>query len=402
MTVTDGAAVADRYVADRVRGLPRSATVALLDRVNQLKAQGVSVLNLSGGEPDFATPAHISEAAESALRTGFTHYTPSRGLPELREAIARKLEFDNGVRVDPSQGVIVTPSAKHALFIALATVLDEGDEVLIPTPSWVSYESMVQLSGGRAVPVRLDPADGFALTPALLEAAVTRRSKVILVNSPNNPTGRVLSAAEAAAVAEVAERHDLLILTDEIYEAIRYGGRPHLSLAALPGYADRTVTVNGFSKGYAMTGWRLGYAAGPAAIMNEMVKVQEHTVGCASSFAQLGGLAALTGPQECVAEMVTAYDRRRGELRAALNALPGVSCADPEGAFYLFADVSGSAHPTPQAFCEWLLRTCGVVVTPGTAFGPGGEHHVRLSFAAADTVIAETVHRLSVAASGLR
>ncbi len=383
-----------RYVADRITQVGRSATVALLDEVNRLKAQGITVVNLSGGEPDFTTPPHIIEAAEAALRSGATHYTPSRGLPTLREAISVKLRDCNGVHADPERGIIVTPSAKHALYITLATVLDAGDEVLVPTPSWVSYAPMVQLFGARAVSVPLQPEDDFTLTADRLEDKVTGRTRAILINTPNNPTSRLLTPAEAAAVARVAVEHDLVLITDEIYEQIRYVDRPHLSLASRPGCEERTVTINGFSKGYAMTGWRLGYAAGPAAVIGEMIKVQEHTVGCAASFTQLAGLAALTGPQACVQQMVAAYDRRREALLNAVRRLPGVTCADPEGAFYLFPNITGSANPTSEGFAGWLLEATGVVVTPGHAFGLGGEGHVRLSFAASDAVITDTLARL--------
>lgn len=376
----------------------RLPTVALLDEVQRQKVRGVDVLNLSGGEPDFPTPEHVVAAAAEALRSGFTHYTSSRGIPQLREAIAAKLLQDNGIVADPGTDIIVTPSAKHAAYIALAGVIGPGDEVLVPSPAWVSYAPMVTLLGGRPVDVPLDPRDDFTISADQLSSAVTPRTRAILLNSPNNPTGRMLTAAEADAVARVADRYDLSVLADEIYEYIRYGDRPHLSLAAWPGCEGRTLTVNGFSKSYAMTGWRLGYVAGPAAVMREVVKVQEHTVGCAASFVQHGALAALTDETRgCVEEMVAHYDARRQLLVAGLNRIPGLSCADPEGAFYVLPDISGLGFGSAQECASWLIEHTGVVVTPGSAFGPTGEQHVRFSFAASTDILTAAVERLGAA-----
>ncbi|MFF9143377.1 pyridoxal phosphate-dependent aminotransferase [Streptomyces sp. NPDC014861] len=376
----------------------RSPTVALLDEVQRRRALGLDVLNLSGGEPDFATPDHVVEPAVEALRDGFTHYTPSRGIPELREAIAAKLHTDNGIEADPGTDIIVTPSAKHGMFIALAGVIAPGDEVLVPSPAWVSYAPMITLLGGRAVDVPLDPRSGFTLTAEQLTEAVTPRTRAVLVNTPNNPTGRMLTADEADALARVADRHDLVVLADEIYEHIRYGGRTHRSLAARPDCRERTLTVNGFSKSYAMTGWRLGYVAGPTAVMREVVKVQEHTVGCASSFVQRGALAALgEASRPCVDDMVASYDARRRFLVGALNKIPGVTCDDPEGAFYALPDISGLGLGSGQECAAWLIEHAGVVVTPGSAFGPSAERHVRLSFAAPLDILTTAVERITAA-----
>ncbi|WP_267244242.1 pyridoxal phosphate-dependent aminotransferase [Streptomyces sp. PR69] len=385
------------HVATRFSGIKESATYAVLELVRELRAQGLPVLDLGGGEPDFATPRHIVAEANLALDEGFTHYSPSRGLPELLTAISRKLAEDNGIEADPAEGVIVTPSAKHALFITLMTLLDPGDELLVPTPSWVSYQSMAHLAGARPVAVPLGADDGFRITRKALEGQLSPRTKALLVNSPNNPTGRTLDAQEARVIADFVQEHELFAVADEIYEKIRYAGAPHLSIAALPGCAERTVTVNGFSKGYAMTGWRLGYAAGPARIMTEMLKVQQHSVGCAGSFVQRGGLAALTGPQEPVAEMAAAYTRRMELITDGLNSLPGVGCARPSGGFYAFPDIRGTGFASSEAFAGWLLREAHVAVMPGTAFGPGGEGHIRLSFATSEAVIEEALGRMAKA-----
>ncbi|MGQ0840050.1 pyridoxal phosphate-dependent aminotransferase [Actinokineospora sp.] len=386
--------------ARRFAGLDRSATVAMHDLVGTLRAGGASILDLGGGEPDAATPPHIAAAAAAALDEGFTHYTASRGLPELRAAIAAKLARDNGIVVDPATEIIVTPSAKHALFVSLMTVLDPGDEVLVPSPSWVSYRSMAHLVGARTVDVPLRADDGFRLSRQLLDRHVTARSRAILVNTPNNPTGRALRRDEAEEIAAFAAAHDLIVLTDEIYEKILFACREHVSLASLPECAGRTLTVNGFSKGYAMTGWRLGYVAGPAELIGEALKVQEHTVSCAASFAQRGGLAALIGSQDCVREMADDYAERRNLVLSALDAMPGIRCAPPDGAFYVFPDIRATGLGGSVEFARWLLRAAGVAVVPGSAFGPAGEGHVRISFAAARPVLVEALDRMTAALTG--
>jgi aspartate aminotransferase len=380
----------------------RSPTVALLDEVQRQKARGVNVLNLSGGEPDFTTPGHIIARATEALQSGDTHYTPSRGLPELREAIAAKLLADNNIPADPATDIIVTPSAKHAMFIALAGVIGPGDEVLLPSPTWVSYAPMITLLGGRAVEIPLDPRTDYALDAAQLESAITPRTRAILVNSPNNPTGRMLTPTEIDALATVADRHDLTILSDEIYEYIRYGGRTHLSPAAWPGCQGRTITVNGFSKSYAMTGWRLGYVAGPAAVMREVVKVQEHTVGCAASFVQRAALAAFAPESRgWLDEMAARYDSRRTFVVGALNEIPGIDCPDPEGAFYVLPDISRLGFGSAQDFSAWLIEHAGVVATPGSAFGSTVGQHIRLSFAASPDILAAAVEQIAKAVQAI-
>ncbi|OON75400.1 pyridoxal phosphate-dependent aminotransferase [Streptomyces tsukubensis] len=391
----------NRAAGARFGAVEASATFAVFDRVARLRAEGVDVLDLGGGEPDFGTPTHVVDEAVDALRGGFTHYTPSRGVPALLDAVSDKLAKDNGIVVDPATDIVITPSAKHALFAALTTLLDPGDEVLIPTPSWVSYPAMARLIGARPVQLALDPEDGFRITRELLEQHVTSRTKALLVNSPNNPTGRIMTRDEARAIGRFADEHDVLMIADEIYEKIVYDGHDHLSLASLPCCADRTLTVNGFSKGYAMTGWRLGWAAGPTDLMEQLLKVQQHTVGCAGSFVQRGGVAALMGPQEPVERMAARYAARRDVLVRGLNALPGVVCAPPEGAFYAFADIRGTAGFTDSAaFADRLLQETGVALMPGSAFGPGGEGFVRLSFATSSRVLEESLERMGRALTG--
>ncbi|CUU54951.1 aspartate aminotransferase [Parafrankia irregularis] len=380
--------------SNRLRSVPRSATYAVLDLVRTLRSQGHDVVDLGGGEPDFDTPRHISDEAVAAIRGGLTHYTPSRGLPELLEAVSEKLAKDNDVLVDPATDIVVTPSAKHALFVSLLAVLDPGDEVVVPTPSWVSYAAMAGMLGARPSFVELDSHSGFRLTRAALDRALTPRTKAVLVNTPNNPTGRVLDHDELSALVSFAVDNDLFVVSDEIYEKIRYVDRRHVSPAALPGGAVRTLTVNGFSKAHAMTGWRLGYVAGPTEVIGELLKAQQHTVGCAGSFVQRGGVAALTGSPGPVETMVAEYTARRDLLVSRLSQLPGVGCAAPEGALYVFPDITGVGLGDSAAFTTWLLERAQVAVTPGSAFGPGGEGHVRLSFANSLPVLDEALDRI--------
>ena len=381
------------FLAGRVRELAASPTLAVSDRARALKAEGVDVIDLGGGDPDFTTPAHVRRAAAEAMDAGDTHYVASAGTPALRRAIAAKLRSDNGIEADPDRGVIVTPGGKAALFQAMLALVEPGVDVLIPEPAWVSYVPMVELAGGRAVPVALDPDDAFRLTAEKLAAAVTPATRVLLVNSPNNPTGRVLDEEERATVADVAREHDLLVFADEMYEKILYDGHAHVSLATLPGMADRTLTFNGLSKAYAMTGWRLGYVAGPPAYIGQIAKVHSHSVTCATSFAQAGGVAALTGPQGFIEEMVVAWDRRRRAVADGLSAVKGLRCPRPEGAFYAFVDARETALSSVEV-ADRILREAHVAVVPGIAFGAAGEGHLRLSFATSDDALATAVTRI--------
>ncbi len=381
------------FVAARVRDQAPSPTLAVSDKARQLKAQGIDVIDLGGGDPDFITPAHIRQAALDAMNAGDTHYVASPGIPALRKAIAAKLATDNGIEVDPNGGVVVTPGGKQALFEAALALIEPGVDVLIPEPAWVSYVPMVELAGGRVVPVAFDPDDNFRLTLERLEAAVTPASRVIIVCSPNNPTGRVFDRDELQAIADLAREHDLLVFSDEMYEKILYDGNTHTSIATLPGMAERTLVFNGMSKAYAMTGWRLGYVAGPKPYVAEIEKVHSHSATCATSFVQAAGVVALTGPQAFIGEMVGAWDRRRRALATGLSQVKGITRRPAEGAFYAFADIRETGMDSAAA-AEVLLREAHVAVTPGAAFGAAGEGHVRLSFATGDEALAKAVERI--------
>ncbi|MGH8775858.1 MAG: pyridoxal phosphate-dependent aminotransferase [Jiangellaceae bacterium] len=360
----------------RLAKIPESATVELTDRLAAATAAGRRITNLAGGDPDFATPAHIVHAATRALAAGRTHYGPSRGIPSLREAIAEELR-DTGVHRDPLTDVLVTASAKFALSLALQAVLDPGDEVLVLTPAWVSYVPLVRLHGGVAVPVDLNPARDYEITAADLQHACGSRTKAILVNTPTNPTGRVLAEAEIAAVISVATAADLTVISDEVYRHIVFRGR-HFSPSEIA--PDRTVVVDGTSKGYAMTGWRLGWLTGPADIVAVALTAHQHMVSCAPTFIQDAGVAALTGPTEPVAEMVATYAARRRQLIDALAGAPGVSLMPPQGTFYAYLDVSGTGL-TGTEFSDWLVEDAGVAVMPGQAFGDPMDSHIRMSLA---------------------
>lgn len=379
--------------AERLQQVAESATLAFSERARQMAQKGINVIDLAGGDPDFTTPAHIIEAAFTAAQQGATHYVSSRGIPAFLEAIANHYAAEQGLQYDPKSEIMVTSGGKMAIYLAILATIDRGDEVLIPEPAWVSYVPMVQLVDGVPVEVHLDADNNFLLTREALEEKITSRTRALLLNSPSNPTGRVLSRQELEAAAEVALRHDLLVFSDEIYYRLLYDGHQHISIATLPGMRERTIILNGLSKTYAMTGWRVGFALAPKPIMSQMVKVQSHTVTCAAAFAQHAGAAALNGPQDCVREMVEVYAQRRRLIVDGLNSLPGVRCDAPEGAFYAFPNIRGTGM-TSLEFCERMLEEAHVVMTPGSAFGPSGEGYVRLSFANATEKLAEAIERL--------
>jgi len=378
----------------RLDAIAESATVALSDKARRLKSQGVDVIDLSAGDPDFDTPPHIIEAACRAMKAGQTHYVSPRGIPELRQALAAKYMVEQGLTYDPATEVMVTAGGKMALYLSVLATTHPGEAVLIPEPAWVSYAPMVQMTGAVAVPVPLSCADGFALTRDSLLTRVTPASRLLLLNSPSNPTGRVLTLPELSAVAEVAQSRNLTVISDEIYEYILFDGNRHVSIAALPGMRERTIVVSGFSKSYAMTGWRLGTVVGPRGLMSAIHKAQQHTVTCAAAFAQYAALTAITGSQACVAQMREAYARRRDKIVAGLNRLPGFRCPLPEGAFYAFPDIRGTGLSS-AALSTRMLEQAHVVMTPGTAFGQAGEGFVRICFSCADTEIDRALERMA-------
>ena len=398
-------------LSERVRNLKPSATLAVSALVRRLKAEGRDVIGFGVGEPDFETPDNIKQAAIDALRGGATHYMPVAGEPTARQAIAEKLQGENGIACSPDD-VVITVGAKHALYLALQCLLDPGDEreVIVPTPAWVSYPPMIELAGGTVVEVPGAIENDYKITPAQLEAAITPRTATLLVNSPSNPCGTMYSADELRALAEVVEPHgQVTILTDEIYEKLIYGEAEHFSLGSIGAIADRGVTVNGLSKAYAMTGWRIGYACAPgsesadASLAKAMAKIQGQMTSNITSFCYAAIVEALTNGALSVEQMRQAFAERARLMYDRVSAMPGLRCPRPTGAFYVFPDVSaylGKRSPAGRAidsssdFAEALVEEAGVGVVPGAAFGDAGEGHIRLSFACSAEQIEEGCRRL--------
>jgi len=384
-------------VSRRVQRVKPSPTLAVTARAAQLKAEGKDVIALGAGEPDFDTPAHIAEAGIDAIRKGHTRYTNVEGTNELKDAIIGKFQRDNGLTYVRNQ-VLVSIGAKQTIFNLCMAVLDPGDEAIIPAPCWVSYPDMVRLADGTPVMPFAGADQGYKITAAQLEQDITPRTRLLLLNSPCNPTGAAFTRAELCALGEVLLAHPrILIGTDDMYEKIYWGAEPFVSLAsAVPELYARTVTINGVSKAYAMTGWRIGYCGGPPEIIQAMATIQGQSTTNAASMSQKAAVAALSGDQECVAQMTRAFRERHDYVVAALNAIPGISCRSGTGTFYAFADVSGAMRATgcadDGAFAEMLLNTVGVAVVPGSGFGAPG--HIRLSFACSLEMLHRAIERI--------
>jgi len=376
-------------------GISPSPTLAIDAKAKAMQAAGEDVCSFAAGEPDFDTPAHIKDAAIAALRAGRTKYAPTAGIEPLRAAIAAKYASDYGLKFAPSQ-VVVSPGGKFSCYIGILAVCSPGDEVVIPAPYWVSYPEMVKLAGAVPVPVLAGDATGFRLTPAQLEAAITPKTKLLILNSPSNPTGAVYSRAELTALVTVALKHNLYILSDEIYEHLLYDGAQHVTPAGMgPEAAARTLVVSGFSKTYAMTGWRLGTLVAAPPIAKAVGELQSQMTSNATTFGQFGALAALAEPEPTRAAlqaMLIAFDRRRKYLHAALEQIPGVRCVLAQGAFYLFPSIAKFGLSS-QEFCARLLQEEKVAAVPGSAFGAEG--YLRLSYATSDAIIARGVERLA-------
>jgi len=383
---------------ERIASIPASASLSITSRAKKLAAEGADVLSLAAGEPDFDTPEHIKEAAHAAMSAGATKYAPVAGLPALREAIAAKLVKDNGLACTPEQ-VVVSDGAKHSLFNLFMALCRPGDEVVIPSPYWLSYPEMVKIAGGKPVFVGCREENDFKMMPADLEQVVTDRTRAIVLNTPSNPIGVAYSGEELAALGETALKHGLLVIADEVYEKIVYDGFRQVSLGSLsPELLDRTITVNGFSKAYAMTGWRLGYLAGPAELVKAVCALQSHSTSGANTFAQHGAVAALTGPQACIADMAAAFGERRAYLYSRLVGIEGATCVKPQGAFYMFPNVSAFGMDS-TAFAGKLLDEEGVAVVPGVAFGADG--NIRVSYACEMATLQQAMDRLERFVAGL-
>ena len=379
-------------VSDRLAALAPSQTLAMSQKSSELKAQGVDVINLSVGEPDFNTPQHIKDAAKKAIDDNFSHYSPVPGYMDLRQAICAKLKNENGLDFTPEQ-IVVSNGAKQSICNTILALVNPGDEVILPAPYWVSYVEMVKLAEGKNVIVETGIEQDFKMTPAQLEAAITPKTKLLILCSPSNPTGSVYSREELEALASVLERHpQVFVISDEIYEHINYVGA-HQSLAQFPSIRERIVIINGVSKGYAMTGWRIGYAAGPENVIRNMVKLQENVSACAATPCQVAAIEALEGPQDHLKYMVEQYRLRRDYVMRRISEIPGLSCHAPAGTFYAFIDISQLGMPCEE-FAMKLLEERQVVVVPGTAFGEFGEGYIRLSYATSMQCLEQGLHEL--------
>ncbi len=384
-------------LARRVQRVKPSPTLAVTARAARLKAEGKDVIGLGAGEPDFDTPTHIAHAGVAAIQAGFTHYTHVEGIDELKDAIIAKFQRDNGLTYERSQ-ILVSAGAKQTLYNLVMAVIDQGDEAIIPAPYWVSYPDMVLLADGLPVMPFAGMAQGYKITPRQLAAAITPQTRLLLLNSPCNPTGAAYTRAELRALGEVLLEHPrILIGTDDMYEKIYWEPEPFCSLAAaVPELYSRTVTINGVSKAYAMTGWRLGYCGGPREIIAAMSTIQGQSTTNACSISQKAAITALTGDQGCVAQMTAAFKERRDYVVRGLNSLPGVSCLPGSGTFYAFADVSRAISALglrdDGEFAEMLLNEAGVAVVPGSGFGAPG--HVRISFATSMPVLEKALDRI--------
>ena len=388
----------------RVQQIEPSLTVAIDTRAKALKAEGADIVSLGAGEPDFDTPEPIEEAAVEAIRAHRTRYVAPDGIAPLKKAICAKLERENGLRYEPAQ-IVVTSGAKHAVNNAVAALVDPGDRAIVLSPHWVTYPALVRLYGGEPVVVRTSPESGFHPVAADIERACDGGAKLLVLNSPCNPSGAVFTRDELREIAELCVRRDLAVVSDEIYEHLLYGGAEHVSIASFPGMAERTVVVNGVSKAYAMTGWRIGYTASPIELARAMARLQGQTTHHPATPSQHAAVAALEGGLEPVERMRAAFARRRDLFVSTLREIPGLVVPEPEGAFYVFADVSrwtsspdlprrlgSSSDSGSVALCEWLLERERLAVVPGAAFGV--EHRIRFSFAASEETLLEAARRL--------
>ena len=383
-----------KFLAERTGKIGLSPIRKVVDKVQDAQRRGIDVVNLSVGRPDFDTPAHIKAAAQEAIEQGQVHYTASPGLVELREAVCRRLADDHRLHYDPAE-VLITVGATQAIFAALQTVLNPGDEVLIPEPMYVYYKGWAQLCQANGVSIPLDGENQFRLNIEEIRKKLTPRTKAFILTSPHNPTGQVFEKNDLAELGRLAVENDFLIISDDIYSRLLYDDLDYYHVAHDPEVKERTIVIDSFSKCYAMDGWRIGYMAGPRDIVAEALKIQQHMISCPNTFVQIGAHKALTGSQDCVAEMVAEFDRRRGMIMDRLDAM-AVPYVRPRGAFYIFPSIKHFGMNS-EAFCNYIFEAAKTAVVPGSAFGPSGEGYIRISYAAAYDRIAESMDRMAAA-----
>ena len=378
-------------IAESMSRLGTETAFEVLARARALEGEGRSIIHLEIGEPDFDTPANIRDAAKKALDDGHTHYGPAAGIPALREAIATEIGRSRGVEVSPAQ-VVVVPGGKPIIFFSLLACVNPGEEVIYPNPGFPIYESVINWIGARAVPLPMREANSFGIDVSELEALITPRTSFLILNSPANPTGAVATGEQLARIAELAIEHDFIVLADEIYSRIIYGGE-HLSLLTFPGMAERLILLDGFSKIYAMTGWRLGYGIMPEELAFWVGRLMTNSNSCTASFTQIAGIEALTGPQDEARAMVAEFERRRDVIVSGLNKIDGFSCIQPDGAFYVFPNITALGR-TSKELESYFLEECGVAMLTGTSFGALGEGYIRLSYANSVENITEALSRI--------
>lgn len=382
-------------LAERMKNLGTETAFEVLAKAKALERQGKNILHLEIGEPDFDTPKHIKDAAVKALYAGYTHYVPAAGIQELREAIAEDVAKSRNIEVDPEE-VVVTPGAKPIMFFAILACVNPGEEVLYPNPGFPIYESVINFVGAKPVPVPLKEDNDFGIDHEYVKEHVTKKTKMIIINSPGNPAGNVLTKDDLKLIADcVADRDDVLVLSDEIYNRIIYEGE-HESIASLPGMKEKTIILDGFSKTYAMTGWRLGYGVMRKDLAQKITQLMINSNSCTCAFVQMAGIEALKGPQDSIGKMVEEFRKRREVIVSGLNKLKGVTCKKPRGAFYVFPNITGTGMKS-QELSDYMLNKAGVAVLPGTAFGAYGEGYLRLSFATSVENIKKALDRMSEA-----
>ena len=379
-------------LSSRQANLGTETAFETLAKAKELERQGKSIIHLEIGEPDFDTPEHIRDAAKNALDDGFTHYGASAGQLELREAIARHQTELQGYTVSPDN-VIVTPGGKPVMFFTIMALIEHGDEVIYPNPGFPIYESMIKYMGGAPVPMQLNEDTGYNADIDKLRSLVSPKTKLLIVNSPNNPCGSVIPESDLEDIAKLAVENDLIVLADEIYKDMYYGDQTHVSITKFSGMRERTVILDGFSKSYAMTGWRLGYGIFPDFLVEPVTRLMTNSVSCTSVHTQMAGIAALEGPQDSVREMMAEFTKRRDLVVNGLNSLPGISCPLPKGAFYAFPNITGTGMTSKQ-FAEKAMYDAGVALLAGTAFGEFGDGYVRISFANSQENLTEAIERL--------
>jgi aspartate/methionine/tyrosine aminotransferase len=367
-------------LAERMNSIPFSGIRKVFEEVTRREKKGEKIIHLEMGRPDFDTPDHIKKEGKKAIDEGKVHYTSNYGIPELREAIAEKLRRENGLSYDPGTEIIVTVGTNEAVFMAMMALLNPGEEVLIPDPCWLHYFYCAQMAGAVPISVPLKEENGFNPQIDDFRSRLTSKTRMIVINTPNNPTGAVFDQRVLEEFARLARERDLFVLSDEIYEKMVYDGARHLSIGSFPGMKERTITINGFSKIFAMTGWRLGYAAAEKALISGLIRVHQYTTVCATTFAQWGGVEALTGSQVEAERMVQEFERRRNLVYEALTEMPGIRVLKPKGAFYIFPNISAIGK-TPEALCDYLLDEAKIALVPGTTLGEYGKEFIRISYA---------------------